>query len=1549
MVLKRLFPLLEPEFFDGGKRAVFLVNTVALVEQQAQVLERHLLLNGVGMYSGDMNLDFWNMATWREEFQKFQVMVMTAEILNQLLLKRYISLSNLALIILDECHHAVEDHPMRQIMRLFSDCPKEDQPRVIGLTATLLNGTPKSIPRVRDEVKKLEVTLHSTVATVNSWELVKQFSTKPRENFFRYKANINWDLMNFIDRKIEGVNLMCKKFSFVTENTCQIRYIDGFVPMQSAKKNDIANLMLQVSKQLGWLGPYGCFKTLQAIYVTLKLVQQKMADSNSHLMIHSLVCVLLLVSRRLESFMKDHILENEKALHYSSSKVQLLVRLLDTHHQKCISQPEDKREPMQALVFVEEKMTAKVLCSVLKNISRNSDRYGFIKTAFIVGGSSNPFNESWEGTFHRKINENIVQRFRQGELNVLVATDVLEEGIDIPACNLVVRFDLAKSFRSYVQSKGRARHSTSLFSLMVEESELSNYFNKIEYFKQIEGSLEELLVGHTDDRISPSELELEYLYESEVEPYYTSVGSKVTMTSSISLVNGYCMFLAHDRFSKVSPTWHRNKSDGRVIVAMQLPRLSPMQDIIKGQPMGTLKIAKRAAALEVCKRLHEVGELNDYLMPNEKCLEEKDMEELLPLWKKEDEAAVAGSTAKPGTKGRIRPYPYPVPLCFEDCSPKPQRKLYMHHIEMYPSYEDPVHTDPKKAVIYQVFKIRRNFALISSKPLNQVCQFPVFSKFGAVSVKVTGISPICLSEEQLMEITLFHWNLFTSLVPIAKSFVVFSRESYLVAATKHDAVGRVVLDWAAMKSCGSDYIGKDIPEKCVVIPTHRGSSLHEVYFVTRICGDLNGHSAFPNQMYKSYKDYYKIRHNVTLAKPELPLVEVQSFKTISNDLIPRMKSDSKTLASDTRIDTIYFPLELCQVFCIDGCLHLKASLLPSVLHRLDRLLVADELCRIIHTNIGNVCEPHDCSLARLTSLNPKSEDKSPVKPKVSFMKIENPAKKKRRVSAAPWGSQEEPMDLEHDFEAATAEEIEKYGTFFRKKVSADSFRARNEAGGYKRKLPTLQAGEDTIMLLKDRKYTLYPCHILEASTAASADDLVNLERLETLGDSFLKFAVSFMLYSRFPELSEGKLTQVKGQILGNRNLFYCAQAKQLGNFMKVKKLVPSEHWMPPSFSVPKEISDRSLGHMVRFLSLSKEERFNGVVKKESLNDLELASLKHLSMSGMALPSKTDGFELQYIPDKSVSDCVEALIGVCLQSAGPQAAMQFLEFMQVLPPKSKAVFQDFTQKSQYSRSFDHVAFNRTIGVVADLLGYKFKNSDLLLEALTHASSTSSTKTYERLEFVGDAVLDFLITAYIFENCGKLTPGELTDLRSALVNNITFACLSVRYNLHKLMNQGSIPLMEAIDRFVRFQDNRDHVIDEEILILLEEHECKIAETVDVPKALGDLFEALIGAVFIDSGGSFAVVWKVIYTLMKNEIRNFSQKVPKQVVRRLYEAVGEHHLRFRVSESTKDMAMEQVHGILEVQIGEEIRSFHGFGVNKTAAKKSAAKLALRELLIE
>lgn len=74
---------------------------------------------------------------------------------------------------------------------------------------------------------------------------------------------------------------------------------------------------------------------------------------------------------------------------------------------------------------------------------------------------------------------------------------------------------------------------------------------------------------------------------------------------------------------------------------------------------------------------------------------------------------------------------------------------------------------------------------------------------------------------------------------------------------------------------------------------------------------------------------------------------------------------------------------------------------------------------------------------------------------------------------------------------------------------------------------------------------------------------------------------------------------------------------------------------------------------------------------------------------------------------------------------------------------------------------------------------------------------------------------MITCYIYENCGNLNPGALTDLRSALVNNITFACLAVRYGLHAALLAYAPKLNDIIDRFVKFQEERNHVVNDEVL--------------------------------------------------------------------------------------------------------------------------------------
>lgn len=90
------------------------------------------------------------------------------------------------------------------------------------------------------------------------------------------------------------------------------------------------------------------------------------------------------------------------------------------------------------------------------------------------------------------------------------------------------------------------------------------------------------------------------------------------------------------------------------------------------------------------------------------------------------------------------------------------------------------------------------------------------------------------------------------------------------------------------------------------------------------------------------------------------------------------------------------------------------------------------------------------------------------------------------------------------------------------------------------------------------------------------------------------------------------------------------------------------------------------------------------------------------------------------------------------------------------------------------------------------------------AQAHGSALAPpSDCYQRLEFLGDAILDYLITKHLYEDPRQHSPGVLTDLRSALVNNTIFASLAVKHDYHKHFRAVSPELFHVIDDFVQFQ--------------------------------------------------------------------------------------------------------------------------------------------------
>lgn len=167
----------------------------------------------------------------------------------------------------------------------------------------------------------------------------------------------------------------------------------------------------------------------------------------------------------------------------SSSQVQRLLIFLQTFIKK-------STQPMKGLIFVQQRCTARILCHVVRRFAIACPDLN-LSVDFMTGGNLN-VSDSIETLIGRKNNKKVLEQFRQHKINLIIATSVLEEGIDLPECNLVIRYDTPTTFLSYVQTKGRARMKPSRHVLMVSTDEMNKLQSNISEWQEIINKLKEV-------------------------------------------------------------------------------------------------------------------------------------------------------------------------------------------------------------------------------------------------------------------------------------------------------------------------------------------------------------------------------------------------------------------------------------------------------------------------------------------------------------------------------------------------------------------------------------------------------------------------------------------------------------------------------------------------------------------------------------------------------------------------------------------------------------------------------------------------------------------------------------------------------------------------------------------------------------------------------------------------------------------------------------------------------------------------------------------------
>lgn len=143
-----------------------------------------------------------------------------------------------------------------------------------------------------------------------------------------------------------------------------------------------------------------------------------------------------------------------------------------------------------------------------------------------------------------------------------------------------------------------------------------------------------------------------------------------------------------------------------------------------------------------------------------------------------------------------------------------------------------------------------------------------------------------------------------------------------------------------------------------------------------------------------------------------------------------------------------------------------------------------------------------------------------------------------------------------------------------------------------------------------------------------------------------------------------------------------------------------------------------------------------------------------------------------------------------------------------------------------------------------IGYKFNNKELLKKALTHTSYAYENKveSNEKLEFLGDSILEFISSDYIYHTYPKLTEGEMTKVRATVVCGENLSKVAKHHNVSEFLYLGKSEILTG-------GKNRTAILEDSV-------------------------EAIIAAIFLDSG--IEPVKKFIIENLKEQIEEATKNV-------------------------------------------------------------------------
>jgi endoribonuclease Dicer len=335
----------------------------------------------------------------------------------------------------------------------------------------------------------------------------------------------------------------------------------------------------------------------------------------------------------------------------------------------------------------------------------------------------------------------------------------------------------------------------------------------------------------------------------------------------------------------------------------------------------------------------------------------------------------------------------------------------------------------------------------------------------------------------------------------------------------------------------------------------------------------------------------------------------------------------------------------------------------------------------------------------------------------------------------------------------------------------------------------------------------------------------NYERLEFLGDTFLKMATTVSIFTLIPDKAEFEYHVERMLLLCNRNLFNNALELRLEEHIR-SMAFDRRSWYPEGLTL----------------------------KRGKRKDL---TRQHV------------------LADKTIADVCEALIGAAYLTCQdrPPAGADFDLAIQAVTLFVKDKNHPMRAYGDYYAAYTPPAWqtapcNSTqtdmAARFAARMGYAFTHPRLLRSAFQHPTYPSvyeKLPSYQRLEFLGDALLDMACVEFLFRRFPGADPQWLTEHKMAMVSNQFLGCLGVCLGFHRAMAYCSPAIQREMGEYVAEIEEALRAAREEAL---SEGKGEAEYRRDFwvrcsrpPKCLPDVVEAYVGAVFVDSRYDFGEV--------------------------------------------------------------------------------------------